>query len=310
MDAELKLYGGNVSGYLAEEIAQVYDLPLIDASITRFSDGEIQPIIEESVRGSFVFFVQSTIAPADNLMELLLLIDAARRASARYITAVIPYYGYARQDRKDRPRVPISAKLIANLLTAAGADRIMTMDLHAPQIQGFFDIPVDHLDASAVFLPYIKELDKSNLIFAAPDVGSTKRTRIFAKHFNGDIVICDKYRVRPNEIAGMRVIGDVQGKDVLLVDDIVDTAGTLCSAADEIMHKGAQSVRAICTHPILSGKAYERIENSALTELVICNTVPIKHHSEKIKVLSVARLFAKAIRRVFEYKSISTLFKS
>jgi len=303
------LFGGRTSKKLAEEIAQHYDLPLINVQIQQFSDGEIQPVIQDSVRGEYVFFIQSTNTPSDNLMELMLLMDAARRASAQYITAVIPYFGYARQDRKDKPRVPIAAKLIANLLTVAGANRVMTMDLHAPQIQGFFDIPVDHLDSSAVFIPYIREMDDTNnILFASPDVGGTKRARSFAKYFKTDMVICDKYREKANEVAGMTVIGDVDGRDVVLVDDIVDTAGTLCNAAEALLNKGAKSVRAICTHPVLSGAAYERIEKSLLTELVVCNTLPLKQASKKIRVLSVAPLFATAIKRTFEHRSISSLF--
>jgi ribose-phosphate pyrophosphokinase len=241
-------------------------------------------------------------------MELLLMIDAAKRASAGYITAVIPFFGYARQDRKDQPRVPISAKLIANLLTAAGIDRIMTMDLHADQIQGFFDIPVDHLKSEAIYIPYLKELDLSNVIFASPDVGGVKRARSYAKHFERDLVICDKYRKRANEIAGMTVIGDVKGADVILVDDMVDTAGTLCRAADIIMEKGAKSVKAICTHPVLSGKAYETVEKSHLSELIVCDTIPLKKQSKRIKVLSTAKLFARAIRNTHEHRSIQALF--
>ncbi|MGB1206782.1 MAG: ribose-phosphate pyrophosphokinase [Chitinophagales bacterium] len=308
MSLEIKLFGGSASYYLADAIAKHYDLPLVKSSINKFSDGEIQPEIHESVRGAYVFFIQSTFAPADNIMELMLSIDAVKRASADYITAVIPYFGYARQDRKDKPRVPIAAKLMANILATAGANRVITMDLHAPQIQGFFDIPVDHLDSSAVFMPYIKQLNLENMIFAAPDVGSTKRTRYFAKHFKAEMVICDKYREKANEIAGMTVIGEVTGKDILLVDDIVDTAGTLCNAAKALMDKGAKSVRAICTHPVLSGKAYERIEASVLTELVVCDTIPLKKQCDKIKVLSVSPLFATAIKRIFEHRSISTLF--
>lgn len=309
MSSQIKLFGGTASRYLAEQIAQFHDLSLIEAVVQKFSDGEIQPIIQESVRGDFVFFVQSTSAPSDNLMELLLLIDAAKRASANYITAVIPYFGYARQDRKDKPRVPISAKLMANLLTTAGASRIITMDLHAPQIQGFFDIPVDHLEASAIFIPYIKHhIPKENLTFAAPDVGGTKRARSYAKHFDTDMVICDKRRERANEVSEITIIGDVRGKDVVLIDDIVDTGGTLCKAAEVIMEKGAKSVRALITHPVLSGSAYEKIEASVLTELVVCNTIPLKQNSPKIKVLSVSQLFATAIKRAFEYRSISSLF--
>ena len=252
--------------------------------------------------------VQSTFAPTDNLFELLLMMDSARRASAKYITAVIPYFGYARQDRKDKPRVSIGSKMVANLLTAAGANRIMTMDLHAPQIQGFFDIPVDHLESNTIFIPYLKDLDLPDMTFASPDVGSTNRARILATHFQKEMVICDKYRKRPNEVAGMTVIGDVTGRNVILVDDIIDTASTLCNAADLLIQKGAKSVRAMITHPVLSGKAYEKIENSKLTELVVCNPIPLKQKSDKIKVLSVAPLFASAIRNMHEHKSISSLF--
>ncbi len=308
MTDKIKIFGGSASRYLAEEIANHYDLPLIASTIQKFSDGEIQPIIHESVRGCYVCFIQSTFAPADNIMELLLSVDAAKRASAKYITVVIPYFGYARQDRKDKPRVPIAAKLMANILTSAGVNRVITMDLHAPQIQGFFNIPVDHLDGSAVFIPYIKSLNLKELTFASPDVGSTKRARAYAKHFHSEMVICDKYREKANQVAGMTVIGNVVGKDIMLVDDIVDTAGTLCSASQALMDKGAKSVRAICTHPVLSGNAYERIADSALTELVVCNTIPLKQESEKIKVLSVSPLFATAIKRIFEHRSISSLF--
>lgn len=305
---EVKILAGTNSSYLAEKIADYYGNPLCDVKMNRFSDGEMQPVINESVRGAYVFFIQSTFPPAENLMELLLLIDAAKRASAGYITAVIPYFGYARQDRKDQPRVPISAKLIANLLQAAGANRIMTMDFHADQIQGFFDIPVDHLKSEAIYIPYLQEQGMDNIIFASPDVGGVKRTRAYSKHFRTDLVICDKYREKANQIAGMTVIGNVEGRDVILVDDMVDTAGTLCRAADIIMEKGATSVRAICTHPILSGKAYDNIENSALTELIVCDTIPLKQSSPKIKVLSTAKLFARAIRNTHEHRSISALF--
>lgn len=305
---EVKILSGTNSSYLAEKIADYYGNPLCDVKMNRFSDGEMQPVINESVRGAYVFFIQSTFPPAENLMELLLLIDAAKRASAGYITAVIPYFGYARQDRKDQPRVPISAKLIANLLQAAGANRIMTMDFHADQIQGFFDIPVDHLKSEAIYIPYLQEQGMDNIIFASPDVGGVKRTRAYSKHFRTDLVICDKYREKANQIAGMTVIGNVEGRDVILVDDMVDTAGTLCRAADIIMEKGATSVRAICTHPILSGKAYENVENSALTELIVCDTIPLQQSSPKIKVLSTAKLFARAIRNTHEHRSISALF--
>ena len=305
---EVKLFSGNNSKYLAEKIADYYGYSLGSYNLLRFSDGEMQPCINESVRGSYTFFIQSTFAPAENLMELLLLIDAARRASAGYITAVIPYFGYARQDRKDKPRVPISAKLIANLLAAAGANRIMTMDFHADQIQGFFDMPVDHLKSEAIFFPFLKEQDLSNTIFASPDVGGVNRARTYAKSFERELVICAKYRKRANEVAGMTLIGDVKGADVILVDDLVDTAGTLCRAADLIMEKGAKSVRALCTHPVLSGKAYENIEQSKIQEIIVSDTIPLKKKSNKIKVLSSAKLFARAIRNTHEHRSISALF--
>ena len=305
---EVKLFSGVNSEYLAEKIADFYGFPLGDKTLLRFSDGEMQPIINESVRGAYVFFIQSTFAPAENLLELLLMIDSAKRASAGYITAVIPYFGYARQDRKDKPRVPISARLLANLIEAAGANRIMTMDFHADQIQGFFDIPVDHLKSEAIFTPYLKAQDLSNTIFASPDVGGVKRARTYAKYFARDLVICDKYRKRANEIAGMTVIGEVKDADVILVDDICDTAGTLSRAADIIMEKGAKSVKAICTHPVLSGNAYDNIEKSAIQEVIVCDTIPLKKQSPKIKVLSTAKLFAKAIRNTHEHRSISALF--
>lgn len=306
---DVKLFNGTYSRSLAEKIVDYYGDTLGKWDLLRFSDGEMQPIIQESVRGAYVFFIQSTAAPADNLLELLLLIDTAKRASADYITAVIPYFGYSRQDRKDKPRVPISAKMIANLIEAAGANRIMTMDLHADQIQGFFDIPVDHLKSNAIFIPYLEgTVDKDSTIFAAPDVGGVKRARNYANHFKTDLVICDKYRRRANEIAGMTVIGDVADRDVILVDDLADTAGTLCKAADALILKGAKSVRAICTHPVLSGKAYDNIESSHLTEMIVTDTLPLRHKSPKIKVLSAAKLFAHAIRNTHEHKSISALF--
>ena len=305
---EVKLFSGTESRYLAKEIADYYGSELGDLEIKQFSDGEIQPVINESVRGGFVFFVQSTFPPASNLMELLLLIDASKRASAGYITAVIPYFGYARQDRKDKPRVPISAKLVANLLSAAGVDRVMTMDLHADQIQGFFDIPVDHLKSEAVYIPYLSKRKMDNVIFASPDVGGVKRARTYSKHFNRPLVICDKYREKANEVAGITVIGDVKGAEVILVDDMVDTAGTLCRAAQALMDNGAKSVSALCTHPVLSGKAYENIEKSVLQELVVCDTIPLKQKVKKIKVLSTAKLFARAIRNTHEHRSISALF--
>ncbi|MBL0310395.1 MAG: ribose-phosphate pyrophosphokinase [Bacteroidetes bacterium] len=308
LTTDVQLFSGTATKYLAEDIADHYGQDLGKMDVLRFSDGEFQPEIQESVRGSFVFIIQNTNAPGDNLLELLMMIDAVKRASADYITAVIPYFGYARQDRKDRPRVGIGAKLVANLLTAAGANRVMTMDLHAGQIQGFFDIPLDHLNGSAIFLPYIQKQKWSNLCFASPDVGSVKRARIYAQHFNADMVICDKYRKRANEVAEMTLIGNVEGKDVVLVDDMVDTGGTLCSAANMLMSKGAKSVRAICTHPVLSGNAYENIEKSQLSELIVSNSLPLKQESKKIKVLSVAKLFGQAIRNTHEHKSINSLF--
>lgn len=303
-----KIFSGIGSKSLAEQICKSYGCPLGRVNIQRFSDGEILPTFQESIRGDFVFLIQSTFAPSDNLMELLLMIDAAKRASAYKIIAVIPYYGYARQDRKDRPRVAIGSKLVANMLTAAGANRVITMDLHAPQIQGYFDIPVDHLDSHAVFIPYIENLHLENLTFAAPDVGSANRIREIASYFEAEMVICDKHRKRANEIASMVVIGDVEGRDVVVIDDICDTGGTLAKSAALLMDKGARSVRALITHPVLSGKAYENIENSVLEELVVCNTIPLRQNSPKIKVISVADLFAVAIRNAFENKSITNLF--
>jgi ribose-phosphate pyrophosphokinase len=306
--APVKIFSGTNSRYLAEKIAQQFGKPLGSLTIQRFSDGEILPIYTESVRGCDVFIINSTNAPADNLVETLLLVDAARRASAKYVTVVAPYFGYARQDRKDRPRVSIGAKLVANILTAAGANRLMTCDLHAGQIQGFFDIPVDHLDGSYIFIPYLKTLRLNDLVFAAPDVGGTGRARGFAKHFAVELVICDKYRKRANEVASMQVIGDVENKDVVLVDDMIDTGGTLSKAADIIMEKGARTVRAICTHPLLTGNAYENIEGSKLEELVVTDTIPLRKPSPKIRVLTVSNLFAKGIRKTHNHESISSLF--
>lgn len=303
-----KIFSGTGSQYLAEKIANSYGIPLGRINIQKFSDGEIQPVFQESIRGDVVFLVQSTFAPSDNLMELLLMIDAARRASAYKVIAVIPYYGYARQDRKDKPRVAIGSKLIANMLTAAGADRVITMDLHAPQIQGYFDIPVDHLDSSVIFIPYIEQLKLENLTFAAPDVGSANRIREIASYFNAEMVICDKHRKRANEIASMVVIGDVTDRNVVLIDDICDTGGTLAKSAGLLKEKGATTVRAMCTHPVLSGKAYENIGSSVLEELVVCDTIPLKEQIDKIKVLSVANLFAVALRNAYEQRSITSLF--
>ncbi len=308
MGPSVKIFAGTGSQKLAERICKSYGCQLGKVNIQKFSDGEIQPVFLESIRGDFVFLIQSTHAPADNLMELLLMIDAARRASANKIIAVIPYYGYARQDRKDRPRVAIGSKLIANMLTAAGADRIITMDLHAPQIQAYFDIPVDHLDSSAVFIPYITQLRLENLTFAAPDVGATNRIREIASYFEAEMVICDKHRKRANEISSMVVIGDVTDKDIVIIDDICDTGGTLAKSAALLKEKGARTVRALITHPVLSGKAYENIENSVLEELIVCDTIPLNKETSKIKDITTAELFAVAIRNAFENKSISSLF--
>ncbi len=306
--SEVKIFSGSNSTELAKKISKNFGKNLGQVTLSRFSDGEMSTSFDESIRGYNVFIIQSTNPPTDNILELCLMIDAAKRASAYKVCAVIPYFGYARQDRKDRPRVSIAAKLIANMLTSAGADRIMTCDLHAGQIQGFFDIPLDHLNGSAIFVPYLQMLDLPDLIFASPDVGGVARARAYAKHFEVDMVVCDKHRKRANEIASMQVIGDVEGRDVVLVDDLVDTAGTLCKAAQIIMDKGAKSVRAIATHGVLSGKAYENIENSVLKELVITDTIPLRQKSSKIRVLGVADLFSKAIHAVTGNTSISSLF--
>ncbi|WMJ73426.1 ribose-phosphate pyrophosphokinase [Cytophagaceae bacterium ABcell3] len=304
----IKIFSGTNSRYLAEKIANSYGKELGSVTIKRFSDGEISVSYDESVRGADVFLIQSTFPNADNLMELLLLVDAARRASAAYVTVVVPYFGYARQDRKDKPRVPIASKLVANLLSASGADRLMTCDLHAGQIQGFFDFPVDHLDGAAILIPYIQSLNLEKLIFASPDVGGVARARSFSQYFGVDLVVCDKHRKKANEIAAMQLIGDVEGANVVLIDDLVDTGGTICKAAKLILDKGAKSVRAICTHPVLSGPAYENIDASLLEELVVTDTIPLKTSSQKIKVLTVADLFAKAIRKIQDNESISSLF--
>ena len=306
---QVKIFSGTASHYFAEKVAAAYGTSLGDVSLQKFSDGEMAPHFNESVRGAEVFIIQSTFPPADNLLELMLMVDAAKRASAHKVVVVMPYYGYARQDRKDKPRVSIGSKVIANAIQSVGADRLMTCDLHAGQIQGFFDIPVDHLDGSAIFVPYLRSLNLGDtLIFASPDVGGVVRTRSFAKVFGSEMVVCDKHRKRANEIASMQVIGDVEGMDVVLVDDMVDTAGTITKAAELLKDKGARTVRAIATHPVLSGPAYERIENSVLEELVVSDTIPLKHESDKIKVLSFSDLFARAISNVVTHDSISSLF--
>ncbi len=308
MSEQVKIFSGSSSLYLAEQIASSYGQALGQISLDRFSDGEIQTSYEETVRGSTVFCIQSTFPPTDNLFELLLMADAAKRASAKEVIAVMPYYGFARQDRKDRPRVAIGAKLVADMLATAGVTRVMTMDLHADQIQGFFNMPVDHLYASTVFIPYIESLKLPHLTMAAPDMGGSKRANAYAKHLKCDIVICYKQRSKANVVDSMTAIGEIEGRDIVLVDDIVDTGGTLCKAADMMMERGARSVRAFCTHPILSGKAYENIENSKITELIVTDTIPLKRQSDKIKVLSVAGMFSDVFHRVVNFESISSHF--
>jgi ribose-phosphate pyrophosphokinase len=303
-----KIFACTQSMPLAEHIAKAYGQPLGKVNFSRYSDGEYQPSFEESVRGTRVFIIGSTNPSSDNLMEMLLMLDAAKRASARHITAVLPYYGWARQDRKDKPRVPIAAKLVAKMLETAGATRIITMDLHADQIQGFFEKPVDHLFASTIFLPHLKQLNLPNLCIASPDMGGSKRAYTYSKALESDVVICYKQREKANVISHMELIGEVQGKNVVLVDDMVDTAGTLTKAADLMVERGALSVRAITTHGLLSGNAYERIENSKLTELIITDSISKEHTSSKIKVLSCAELFADVMHRVHTNTSISSKF--
>ncbi|MFN0728727.1 ribose-phosphate pyrophosphokinase [Polaribacter gochangensis] len=303
-----KIFACSQSVELAEKIAKEYGVELGKVTVTHFSDGEFQPAFEESIRGRRVFIIGSTFPTADNLMEMLLMIDAAKRASARHVTAVMPYFGWARQDRKDKPRVAIGAKLVANLIQAAGATRIMTMDLHADQIQGFFEKPVDHLFASTIFLPYVKSLGLEDLMIASPDMGGSKRAYAYSKYLDSDVVICYKQRKKANVISHMELIGEVTGKDVILVDDMIDTGGTLAKAADLMMERGAKSVRAICTHPLLSGTAIERIEKSSLIELIVSDTIPLKRTSSKIKVVSCAPLFADVMHKVQDNTSISGQF--
>ena len=302
----IKFFSGRASTYLAEQIAKNFGVELGRTSVYQFSDGEFQPAYDESVRGCTVFIIQSTFPPGDNLMELLMMIDAAKRASADKVVAVIPYFGFARQDRKDRPRSAIGAKLVANLLTAAGVDRIMTMDLHADQLQGFFDVPVDHLYASALFVPYIKALNLDNLAIAAPDMGGTKRANAYSRFVNASMVICYKLRKKPNVVEEIKAIGDIEGKNI--VDDMVDTAGTITFASGMMKSEGAKSVRVVATHPVLSGPAYERIEQSPIDEVIVTDTIPLKRDREKIKVLSVANHFADVIDKVYNFKSISDTF--
>lgn len=304
----IKIIGCQSTQDLARKISKSLNTEICNTSVVEFSDGEFEPSFNETIRGSHVFLVQSTTPPSENLMELLLMIDAAKRASAYKIIAVIPYFGYARQDKKGRPRVPIGAKLVANLLMAAGVDRIMTMDLHADQIQGFFEVPVDHLYASTLFVPYIQGLNLDNLIIASPDMGGTKRANTYAKFLNSQVVVCYKHREKANEISKMMIIGNVKGKNVVLVDDMVDTAGTLTKAADLMIENGAKSVRAICTHGLFSSNAYEKINKSKLTEVVVTDTVLKTHSSEKIKVITTAEIFANTIDAVMKKKSITKNF--
>ncbi|MDP3437937.1 MAG: ribose-phosphate pyrophosphokinase [Bacteroidales bacterium] len=309
---KIKIFSCRSSRYLAEKIALSLKLEIGKSSVTVFSDGEFQPAFEESVRGATVFIVQSTIPPVDNIFELLLMIDAARRASAYKVIAVIPYFGWARQDRKDRPRVPIGAKMVANLLDAAGCDRVMTADLHADQIQGFFDFPVDHIYASSIFLPYLRDLKLDNLSIAAPDMGGAKRANAYSRILGCPLIICHKSREKANVVGSMTAIGDVEGRNIVIIDDMIDTAGTITKAADMLMEKGAISVRALATHAVLSGPAYERIAKSQLLDVIISDTIPINPSPEtdmsKIKILSVAEIFADVIDKVYNYQSISTSF--
>ena len=304
----VKIFSGSGSEEVAKKIANEFGKPLGKGKLGKFSDGELSFRYTETVRGSDVYIVQSTVNGSDNLIELFLMIDAAKRASAKHVNVVIPYYGYARQDRKDKPRIAVSAKLMANLLTASGASRVVSCDLHAGQIQGFFDIPLDHLNGSSVFVPYVKKLNLENVIFASPDAGGTERVRDYAKYFDCEFVICDKTREKANEVKSVEVIGEVKDKDVIIVDDLIDTGGTIAMASNVIMDKGAKSVRAIITHPVLSGNAEENLENSSLIELVVTDSIPLNIRNKKIKVLSIAGLFAKAIRKIHENESTSSLF--
>ncbi len=307
---KIKFFTGRGSRYLAEKIAENYGVKLGDSEVFEFSDGEFQTSYNESIRGCTVFIIQSTFPPTDNLFELLMMIDAAKRASAHKIIAVMPYFGWARQDRKDKPRVSIAAKLVADLLRASGVQRVMTMDLHADQIQGFFDVPVDHLYASGLFVPYVQSLENLDLVIAAPDMGGAKRANAYGKYLNAPIVVSHKQREKANVVGTLTVIGEVAGKDVIIVDDMIDTAGTITKAADMMIEKGAKSVRAIVTHPVMSGPAYDRINASKLCEVIVSDTIPLKQDEDlsKFTVISVAPIFADVIERVYSYKEISSRF--
>ena len=306
--APVMVFSGTNSRYLAEKICASLDCPLGKMNITHFADGEFAVSYEESIRGAHVFLVQSTFPNSDNLMELLLMIDAAKRASAKSVVAVIPYFGWARQNRKDKPRVSIGAKLVADLLSVAGIDRLITMDLHADQIQGFFNIPVDHLYASAVFLPYIESLKLKDLVIATPDVGGSKRASTFSKYLGVPLVLCNKSREKANEVASMQIIGDVTDKNVVLVDDIVDTAGTITKAANIMLDAGAKSVRAIASHCVMSDPASFRVQESSLTEIVFTDSIPYSKKCAKVKQLSIADMFAETIKRVVNNESISSQY--
>jgi len=304
----LKIFSGRASRYLATKITKSFGTELGKSFVQEFSDGEFQPSFEESVRGCSVFIIQSTFPPTDNTFELLLMIDAAKRASAHIVVAVIPYFGFARQDRKDKPRVSIGAKLVTDLLSAAGVDRVMTMDLHADQIQGFFNVPVDHIYASSIFVPYIKSLNLENLVIAAPDMGGTKRANAYSRFLNCEMVICYKLRKKANYVGEIKIIGKVKDRNIVIIDDMIDTAGTISLVSEMMMAHGARSVRVIATHPVLSGPAYERIENSQITEVVVTDSIPLKKESNKIHILTIAEIFADVIKKVYNYESISSSF--
>ena len=305
---KVKVFSGSYSLALSKRIAASYGSEMGAYTCSRFSDGEISFSYDESVRGSYLFLIQSTAHPAESIMELLIMIDAAKRASASYVTVVIPYFGYGRQDRKDKPRVAITAKLMANLLSAAGSDRVVTMDFHANQIQGFFDIPVDHLNGNAVFIPYLESLPLDDIVFVAPDVGGLPRVRVYARHFDAGMAVCNKERKKANEVGAMQVIGDVRGRHAVLIDDMIDTGGTLCRAAEVLLERGCKSVRACCTHAVLSGEAHQNLLRAGLEEVAVTNTLPLERENEKIKVLGVEDIFARSMRNLQTEQSISSLF--